>query len=125
MAGPTYTKSIINYVVFIKQTPLFYKSIEAEASHTGKYIANEIEKIILEIGINKVDALVTDKANNMKSAWYIIKDKYPNINTIGCAAHTLNLLFGDVTKIESIANLVVTARNIVTKLKKFTNHIQL
>jgi hypothetical protein len=52
---------------------------------------------IEEIGFQKVNALVSDNAANMKGAWTLIKNKYPNICIYGCAGHGFNLLCKDIT----------------------------
>ena len=58
--------------------PLFYKSISTyEEQHTVKNISEGIKQIINEIGEEKVVAIITDNAANMKAAWRILKNEYP------------------------------------------------
>ncbi|CAB5190909.1 unnamed protein product [Rhizophagus irregularis] len=45
-----------------------------EEHHTGENIAKGIEDCVISIGIDKFTAVITDNANNMKSAWRILKE---------------------------------------------------
>jgi len=47
------------------------------------------------VGKEKVIAVVTDNAANMKRAWTIVLAKY-NVLCYSCAAHCLNLLAHDI-----------------------------
>ena len=63
--------SIINYMITIPQ-PLFYKSVPTnEERHTT-------DNISTEVGEEKVVAIITDNASNMKAAWKVLKQEYPN-----------------------------------------------
>lgn len=106
-------EGIVSYIV-TTPTPIFYKSIETmENRHTALYISEELVKVINEIGAEKVTALVTDNANNMKAAWQIIQTQYAHIFTVGCAAHGLNLLLGDICKIKTFKMIVSNAKEVV------------
>lgn len=114
------SESIINYVI-ATPTPLFYKSTETGANrHTADYIANGIDEVIVEISgdSEKVWAILTDNANNMKAAGRILKSKYPNINIIGCAAHGLNLLFGDIIGLPTFNDIYKKSKDIVKYFKR-------
>lgn len=63
-------------------------------------------KVIQEIGPQKVAGICTDNAANMKKAWSIISDKHPHIQCYGCAAHTLNLIFTDTSKLKTADGLM-------------------
>ena len=64
--------------------PIFWKAIETkEKRHTGTFIAQQFDIVINEIGANKVAAILTDNASNMKAAHNILKEKYPNIFFLG------------------------------------------
>ena len=69
--------SIINYMITTPK-PIFYKSVPTkEERHTAQNIAAGIKQTIEEIGEEKVVAVVTDNAANMKAAWSILKQIYP------------------------------------------------
>ncbi|XP_041364336.1 uncharacterized protein LOC121379753 [Gigantopelta aegis] len=49
----------------------------------------------------------------MKAAWKIINEEYPHITPIGCAAHGLSLLLGDVMKLQTMQMLFKKAKKVV------------
>lgn len=106
--------SIINFVL-TSPRPIFYKSINATGdSHTGDFIGGELCKVIEEIGPEKVAAVVTDNAANMKSAWQYVQKKYPHIFCVGCVAHGMHLLCKDlVTKVKWIQEVCEKGEAIV------------
>ncbi|CAG8850091.1 14967_t:CDS:2, partial [Gigaspora margarita] len=62
--------SIINFMITTPK-PLFYKSVHTkEDQHTVQNIAEEIDKVMQELGIDKFVAFITDNTPNMKAAWH-------------------------------------------------------
>ena len=113
-------EAIINFIVSIPQ-PVFWKSFHSELeSHTGEYISREVEKVIEEVkgkcGMVVIGS-VTDNASNMKRAWNLLRENYPEITCYGCAAHSLNLIFGDLIKLDALAQIVGNATSIVKDFK--------
>ncbi|CAI5689300.1 unnamed protein product [Oreochromis niloticus] len=110
-------QGIINYIITTPQ-PVFYKSVDTkENRHTGQYIADELKVIINDLGPDKVFALVTDNAANMKVAWAHVEETYPHITTIGCAAHTLNLLLKDIMALKTMDTLNKRAKQVLKYVK--------
>ncbi|KAJ8571631.1 hypothetical protein ON010_g5204 [Phytophthora cinnamomi] len=75
------------------------------APHTAAYLPGEIEKFIAEIERDAtayVIAVVTDNAQNVRSASGQIQIRWPNIEGGGCSAHVLNLLMQDVCRFSAI-----------------------
>jgi len=70
----------------------------SEHSHTGNYVAEVIGEIIERIGPNKISAIVSDNASNVRNARKIIEEKYPNIENVRCIAHAVNLIACDILK---------------------------
>ncbi|KAF2888256.1 hypothetical protein ILUMI_17917, partial [Ignelater luminosus] len=100
--------------------PIFYKTISTEEHrHTEQYVAEQIEAVFTDIGINKVIACCTDNAANMKKAWDLLREKYADepISFYGCAAHTLNLLVNDITKLNTTDILINSAKAIIKVIK--------
>ena len=66
---------LVNFVVTIsnlKNKPVFIKSASTgEIQLTGHSIANIIKEVIAHIGVNKVTAVVTDNAANMRCLGYL------------------------------------------------------
>ena len=74
-------------------------------------------KVIKDVGPRKVKGVCTDNAANMKKAWELISEEYPHIQCYGCAAHTFNLIFSDVSKLKSAAAIMKEC-NLVAKTVK-------
>ncbi|PYY20821.1 MAG: hypothetical protein DMG62_21755 [Acidobacteria bacterium] len=51
-------------------------------SHTGEYLAEKIEEILNDIGIQRFAAIVTDAGSNINLARQIITQKFPHILNI-------------------------------------------
>ena len=74
-----------------------------------------------DIGVHKFSAIITDTASVMKAAWKQIEEKYSNIVCLGCNSHIINLLIGDILKIEEIQVVVNNTKMIVNYFK---SHVQ-
>jgi hypothetical protein len=68
----------------------------SKATHSAEEVAEGLISAIRTVGAEKVCAIVTDHASNMRKAWRIVKAEFPHIATIGCYAHGLQLFIGDV-----------------------------
>ena len=81
---------------------VFWKSIHTEMqSRTGEYIAEAVSGVIDEVKqeCGKMPiALVADNARNMKKSWKLLGEKCSELTCYGCAAHSMNLIFGDLMK---------------------------
>jgi hypothetical protein len=101
--------ALIN-ILFTTPEPVFYTSIDTKLErHTGEYICSILSQAIDEIGQDKVRAVITDNAANMKLAWRLLKDKYPTLITYGCqthACHGLNLLIRDIINLPLIKKVL-------------------
>jgi hypothetical protein len=95
--------------------PLFYRAVDSGTeAHTGEYISEMLGEVIEEVGVPKVEAVVTDNAYNMKSAWAKLKNKYPNLLTYGCMAHGLNLLLKDLfKKITTLSRCAAKSKDVI------------
>ncbi|XP_065672488.1 uncharacterized protein LOC136090221 [Hydra vulgaris] len=81
-------------------------------------MANIVKKIICDVGPMKVLGVCTDNAANMKKAWQLIVTEFPHKYPYGCLAHTLNLIFTDVSNLKSIAD---SQRNCTMVVKEIKN----
>lgn len=88
-----------------------------EERHTSKNIADELIYTLNEWGIIEiVFAIVTDNANNMVNAVSLISETV-EINSVTCAAHTLQLAVNKSLKEENIENLIRHCSKVVGHLK--------
>lgn len=100
--------------------PVFIKAhTTGEIRQTSDNIAADLENIINILDINKLSSLVTDNAQAMKKAWSILMEKYPSIIYIGCISHNLNLLIGDIIKLDWVDGFLKKSKSIV---KFFKSH---
>ena len=73
----------MNYIISTPQ-PVFYKSTDIRDNrHISLFIADELKVVINDLGSQKVFALMTDNATNMKAAWSKVEESYPHITPIG------------------------------------------
>jgi hypothetical protein len=95
--------------------PFFYRAVDSGTeAHTGEYISEMLGEVIEEVGVPKVEAVVTDNAYNIKSAWAKLKNKYPNLLTYGCMAHGLNLLLKDLfKKITTLSRCAAKSKDVI------------
>ena len=86
-------------------------------SHTGNFLAEQIENILIEIGSEKFGAICSDNASNVKLARSIIAQKYPNIIDVRCIAHCFNLISCDIMEHSFASKLIVKVNTIVKFFK--------
>src|SRR5437870_12561901 len=93
-------RSIWNFIVMTptRKEYLYQLSDISEHSHTAEYISSVIEKVVVDIGVNRISAVVSDNASNVRKAHEIIHDKFPNIENVRCIAHCINLIACDIVK---------------------------
>src|SRR4051812_23367619 len=90
-----------------------YKLIDlSENSHMANYVAQVVGKIIEKVGSNKILAIVSDNAANIRNAHKILQEKYPNIENVRCIVHAVNLIACDIVK-ESFSNRLLRKVNIL------------
>ncbi|XP_070039605.1 uncharacterized protein [Nicotiana tomentosiformis] len=92
-------KMIINVLVNSPKGSLFLESIDASDSSTNHIkmftlFQNTIEKI----GPSKVVQVVTDNASENVKVGGMVEGAYKNVYWTPCAAHCINLIFGDIFK---------------------------
>ncbi|CAB5205882.1 unnamed protein product [Rhizophagus irregularis] len=93
--------SIVNYMILTPK-PLFFKATAfKEERHIAENIALGLETTMKDAGINKFGAIITDNALNMKTAWKILKQKYPKKIFLGCWVHGIHLWMKDIITIRS------------------------
>lgn len=67
-------------------------------SHTAEYLSSVIEKVVVDVGVNRISAIVSDNASNVRKAREIVHDKFPSIENVRCIAHCINLIACDIVK---------------------------
>lgn len=93
-------KMIINILVNCPMGSVFLGSVDASNESTNATkMYNLFEKTIEQIGPQHVVQIVTDNASENVKAGDMIMAVYPHIYWTPCAAHCINLIFGDLFKI--------------------------
>lgn len=111
-------RGVVNFIITTPQ-PIFWSSIYPGIQReTGEYIKEQVRKVMDEVGAEKFVALVTDNASNMRAAWRQIQAHYNHIDCIGCAAHGLNLLFGDIMKINCFKTFFTQCKNVIKHINR-------
>ncbi|CAN6723407.1 unnamed protein product [Malus baccata var. baccata] len=113
--GPT-RLSIINFMVYSNGKTIFLKSVDAlNKTKDAKYIAKLLKDVIKEVGLSNVVHIVIDNGSTFVKAGEIMMERYL-IYWTPYAAHCINLIFKDIGKQESVAN-------VINKARKLTNYI--
>lgn len=108
-------ESIVNYVLNTSSgKSLFWASNHTGIeSHTGAFIASEMNKMITSIGVGKIIAICCDNAANQRLAMKLLRNLHPKIFTIGCISHSLNLVIGDIVSLPAYSSILQKCLDIV------------
>ena len=85
-------------------------------------MAKKIEEVIENVGPNRISAIISNNAANIKKAREIITEKYPRIENIRCISHCINLIACDIVS-HTFADKLLRRVNILTTF--FVLHIWL
>ena len=108
-----------NYIITTPRPVFFSAHQTGEINQTGENVAADIDKVISQIDHTKLSAIITDNASSMKKAWKLLAIKYPEVVFLGCVAHSLNLLIGDIMKLPWADSTIKDGKKIV---KYFKSH---
>ncbi|XP_049414676.1 uncharacterized protein LOC125877422 [Solanum stenotomum] len=97
---------IINILVNSPIGSVFLGSIDASNESTDSTKMYKLfESTIERIEPNNVVQIVTDNASENVKAGSMMMGAYPHIYWTPCAAHCINLMFGDIFKVKSYASV--------------------
>ncbi|CAG8827599.1 8014_t:CDS:2, partial [Cetraspora pellucida] len=90
--------SYFAFIIIISNKKQYVYSIKNYSinSHTAIFTADEIEKVLINIGIDKFGAVVSDSAFAMSLAKQYISNKYSKILPVQCIAHHIQLICSDI-----------------------------
>ena len=93
-------KSLWNFVIHLGNgCDILWKINDfSSESHTAEFLAQQIQVILEEIGVQKFVGIVTDAGSNVHSARNLISGKFSHILNIRYIAHSLNLITKDLIK---------------------------
>ena len=103
--GPT-KLSIINFMVYSKGSTIFLKSVDvSDKIKDNKDIYGLLKDVIKEVGEAHVVQIITDNGSAFVKAGKLLMKKY-NLYWTPCAAHCIDLMFEDISKIATISELI-------------------
>ncbi|GET52819.1 ribonuclease H-like domain-containing protein [Rhizophagus irregularis DAOM 181602=DAOM 197198] len=108
-------RSIWNFIVMTpsRKEYLYQLSDLSENSHTAKYLVTVIKKVIEGIGEDRICAVVSNNAANVRNARKIIHENHPKIENVRYVAHSINLIACDIVK-EKFGECLLKRVNILT-----------
>jgi hypothetical protein len=106
-------RPLMNVMLSCPAGDIFLGSIDTTRNKKTKaYIATELKKFIEDVGPRFVTQICTDNATNMLGAMDDIVTTYSHIFKQGCAAHALDLMLEDWTKIDQFKDLIHKAKRV-------------
>ena len=109
--GPT-KLSMIDFMVYSKGSTIFLKFVDAlDKIKDNKYIYGLLKDVIKEVGEANVVQIVTDNGSAFVKEGKLLMKKY-NLYWTPCAAHCIDLMFEDIGKRDSVAQLIMNGRKI-------------
>ena len=109
--GPT-KLSIINFMVYSKESTLFFKSVDtSDKIKDNKYFYGLLKDVIKKVGEANVVQIVTNNGSAFVKTRKLLMKKY-NLYWTPCAAHCIDLMFEDIGKRAIVSKLITDARKI-------------
>ncbi|CAI5481977.1 unnamed protein product [Closterium sp. Yama58-4] len=108
----------LNFLAINTQVSVFLFGVDRGADKkTGLFIAEHLKTAINMVGSDNVVGVLMDGASNCVSAVNIIKEEFPKIQYIRCAAHSLNNLMKDIGARPCAVKTIEDAQGIISTLK--------
>ncbi|XP_019432947.1 PREDICTED: uncharacterized protein LOC109339873 [Lupinus angustifolius] len=106
-------RQLINFLVYSPKGITFVRSIDAFDVVKGvKTLCNLFIEFVEFVGVTNVVHLVTNNAANYKAAEAMLNEKFPSIYWSPYVAHCLNLILGDIGKMENVSTLAKSVSDI-------------
>ncbi|GFY88829.1 hypothetical protein Acr_06g0007690 [Actinidia rufa] len=106
-------RTLINFLVYCPRGITFVKSVDAsDAVKDAQLLFKLFQEIIEWVGVSNVVHMVTDNGANYVAAGRLINETCMTINWSPCAAHCLNLILGEISKMTHIHDLAIRASKV-------------
>ncbi|CAL8465879.1 g5415 [Coccomyxa elongata] len=79
----------------------------------GKFIFEQLAKVIEEIGAEHIVAVIMDGASANESANKLLEERYPHIFTLHCTAHALDLALEKIGELQFFQSCIDKAKKVV------------
>jgi hypothetical protein len=94
----------------------------SEEKHTADFLGVETLKIIEAIGVERIAAIVTDNAANMRKLRQKVHEKYKTIVDLRCMPHYVNLITQDIMQHPWAKDVLKTSQSVVTYFGSHSRH---
>jgi Protein of unknown function (DUF 659) len=113
-------QSLYAFVIITPERKEIIHSIKnlSANSHTSKFLADQLNEVITDVGAKNFAAVVSDHASACAAAKRMISEQYKHILPIRCIAHHVNLISTDICK-------TIFAKNIISKCQKIVKYFKL
>ncbi|XP_028089479.1 uncharacterized protein LOC114289863 [Camellia sinensis] len=106
-------RTLINFFVYCPRGITFVKSVDAsDVVKNAPLLFKLFEEIIEWVGASNTVHMVTDDGANYVAAGRLVSETYKNINWSPCAAHCLNLVLNDISKLNHVKELASRASSV-------------
>ncbi|CAL2278771.1 unnamed protein product [Prunus armeniaca] len=105
---------LINFLVNSPACTCFLKSIDASDSiKNGTLLFTYLDDVVKEVGEEHVIQVITDNASNYKNAEVKLMEKRKKLWWTPCAAHCIDLMLEDISKMKVIEDTIRLAKQVV------------
>jgi len=117
-------EGIVNFLISTPSIVFIKNVVPGQNRENAEYVGNQLINVVEEcktkrdVDPKKFFILITDNASVMKAAWVMFLNKYPHMCAAPCAAHSLNLLFSDIMRLESMIKFYREVKHVVKNVKK-------
>lgn len=106
-------RNLINFLVYSPMGIAFVKSIDASNAVKDATLLSKLFLEVIEwVGVSNVVHMVTDNGANYKAAGGLVNATYKSINWSPCAAHCLNLILSEISKMNHVHELAIKASTV-------------
>ena len=117
------SNKVTNLLIINNGIPYYYCGIEnREDNNNTDWLVSNLEMKIIELiifrGISNIIAITTDNEPLMRAVCKILKNKYPVMIHVPCAAHIIQLCLRKIFEIDKIKNLGKNINDIIYFLLK-------
>ncbi|XP_028063979.1 uncharacterized protein LOC114267172 [Camellia sinensis] len=99
-------RTLIHFLVYCPKGITFVKSVDAsDVVNDAPLLFKLFEEIIEWVGVGNIVHMVTDNGANYVAAGRLVSQTYKNINWSPCAAHCLNSVLSDISKLQHVKEL--------------------
>ncbi|XP_019427193.1 PREDICTED: uncharacterized protein LOC109335514 [Lupinus angustifolius] len=106
-------RQLINFLVYSPKEISCVRSVDAsDGVRDARTLCNLFIELVEFVGVTNVVHLVTDNAANYKVEGSMFSEKFSSIFWSPCAAYCLNLILGDIGKMEHVSTLAKSASDI-------------